>query len=192
MYYEEETEDNNHFDEDSEDNHVEEETIKIVLKTKSFLESLCSPHNCKGLPPTESFDKMINELKLFLRNYCQHCITKDHIDFGFDSTKTIYYCEKCLTTFQTAQELGQILIPASLNNKQLISGSPKDVQSESPIMSQLLNEIEKEIETGIKKGIKHASNSSFDISSHTEREYIGEAEPFSIDTDWQDVLPLTI
>jgi len=188
MYYEEETDDNNHFDEESEENHLEEETIKIILKTKSFLESLCSPHNCECLPPTETFDKMINELKVFLRNYCQHCITKDHIDFGFDSTKTIFYCDKCLTTFRTAQELGQILIPACHNIKQLVSGSQKDVQSDSPIMSQLLNEIEK----GIEKEIKHASNSSFDISSHTEREYSGEAEPFSIDTDWQDVYPLTM
>ena len=179
MYYDEEY---NNFDEEIEENNFEEETIKIILKTKSFLESLCSPHNCEGLPPTDTFDKMINELKVFLRDYCQHSITKDHIDLGFDSTKTIFYCDKCLTTFQSLHELGQILIPPSHNINQLVSMSPKDVQSESPILSQLLNEIE--------KGIKHASNSSFDVSSQTERDFDGE--PFSIDTDWQDVLPLTI
>ena len=166
----------------------EEETIKIILKTKSFLESLCSPHNCETLPPTESFNQMIDDLKKFLREYCQHRITKDHIDLGFDSTKTIFYCEKCYTSFHSFS-------PQVRKTKleQIVSGSPKDIISESPLFNQMMNEIEKGLHPPQRRiGVIHESNSSFDISSHKERENSGDGDPFTIDTDWQDVTPITL
>jgi hypothetical protein len=47
----------------------------------------------------QKINKLIKILEDSLREYCEHDIEEDYIDISVDNCKKIYYCKKCLLTF---------------------------------------------------------------------------------------------
>ena len=47
----------------------------------------------------EKINELIKMLEDNLKEYCQHEMEEDYIDISVDTCKKIYYCKKCLLTF---------------------------------------------------------------------------------------------
>jgi hypothetical protein len=47
----------------------------------------------------QKLNELIKILEDSLREYCEHDIEEDYIDISVDNCKKIYYCKKCLLTF---------------------------------------------------------------------------------------------
>ena len=45
--------------------------------------------------------ELIKMIEDNLKEYCQHEMEEDYIDISVDTCKKIYYCKKCLLTFNT-------------------------------------------------------------------------------------------
>jgi hypothetical protein len=50
-------------------------------------------------PVLKSSKHLLEQINCRLSHFCQHNIIQDIIEIGLDKTKTIYYCDKCDTTF---------------------------------------------------------------------------------------------
>jgi hypothetical protein len=47
----------------------------------------------------EKYSKLCAQLHEYIKENCIHTIIRDLIDIDPDTSKTIYYCSKCLLTF---------------------------------------------------------------------------------------------
>ena len=50
-------------------------------------------------PVLKSSKHLLEQINCRLSHFCEHNIIQDIIEIGLDKTKTIYYCDKCDTTF---------------------------------------------------------------------------------------------
>lgn len=67
--------------------------IDIMTRVKSYLDAIPSQ-----LQNKEYCDIVVNVDK-YIAKYCRHNVICDSIDIDVEYSKTIYYCEKCLKTF---------------------------------------------------------------------------------------------
>jgi len=49
----------------------------------------------------QEYKAIVESIKIYLTNNCQHCIVEDDVDTGPESSKKIFYCETCYLTFPT-------------------------------------------------------------------------------------------
>lgn len=47
----------------------------------------------------EKYSKLCVQLHEYIKENCTHTIVRDLIDIDPDTSKTIYYCTKCMITF---------------------------------------------------------------------------------------------
>ena len=50
-------------------------------------------------PVLKSSNHLLEQINSRLSHFCEHNIIQDIIEIGVDKTKTIFYCDKCDTTF---------------------------------------------------------------------------------------------
>jgi hypothetical protein len=71
--------------------------IKQLCKLYLDLTALTPPNKSEN-PVILNATKMLSSVKERLSHFCSHTIVEDVIEIG-ESTKTVYYCSKCETTF---------------------------------------------------------------------------------------------
>lgn len=50
---------------------------------------------------SEEYKKIVEAMRMFLKNNCRHKLVYDHIDIDGDRTLQICYCDKCQTNFES-------------------------------------------------------------------------------------------
>jgi len=61
--------------------------------------ALCS---LKSLPQNKQplqYKTIVESIKKYLNENCEHCMKEDDVDTGPESSKRIFYCETCYLTF---------------------------------------------------------------------------------------------
>jgi formamidopyrimidine-DNA glycosylase len=48
---------------------------------------------------TQEYKAIVESIKIYLNENCEHCIIEDDIDTGPESSKKIFYCKTCYLTF---------------------------------------------------------------------------------------------
>jgi hypothetical protein len=76
------------------------ETLDVLIKTKKYLEKNM-PQNNRDLNDYSYFLLLEDVCQCIRREQCSHIIESDLIDIDPDNSKTIYYCIKCESTFDT-------------------------------------------------------------------------------------------
>jgi len=68
-------------------------SVECVIRAKSILDTMpiCYSNN--------EFINIQTMMANYIKKHCKHSIIKDSIDIHPDKSKTIFYCEYCLTTF---------------------------------------------------------------------------------------------
>ena len=49
--------------------------------------------------PNEEYKNICKLMEDYIKNNCQHCIVEDSIDINPEKSKTIFYCSKCMKSF---------------------------------------------------------------------------------------------
>ena len=49
------------------------------------------------------YKTIVESIKKYLNENCEHCIIEDHVDTSPESSKKIFYCEKCYLMFPTSK-----------------------------------------------------------------------------------------
>jgi hypothetical protein len=65
----------------------------------SGIYSFLKKQNTTTIMIDQKLNELIKILEDNLREYCEHEIEEDYIDISIDNCKKIYYCNKCLLTF---------------------------------------------------------------------------------------------
>ena len=68
-----------------------QEDIEILSTVKIML------NNCENV--NHEYKKIQELVQEYIIKYCQHEIVKDYIDVSYEDCQCIYYCSKCLMTF---------------------------------------------------------------------------------------------
>ena len=63
--------------------------------------ALCSLNSLPQNKQQSEYKSIIESIKKYLNENCEHCIIEDDVDTGTESSKRIFYCEKCYLTFYT-------------------------------------------------------------------------------------------
>ena len=72
---------------------MSESMIRILNRTREYLKQIP-----KELHSSEYF-LLMDKITETIRNHCSHSVVRDLIDIDPDQSQTIFYCEKCFTTF---------------------------------------------------------------------------------------------
>ena len=72
---------------------MEQHNIVFMSSALSSLNSL--PENKQS----SEYKAIIESIKKYLNENCEHCIIEDDVDTGPESSKKIFYCENCYLTF---------------------------------------------------------------------------------------------
>jgi hypothetical protein len=86
-----------------------EDEIAILFEMKRVCElyidvsALTPPYSSEN-PVILNAIKMLASVKNRLSHFCQHTIVEDVIEVG-EMTKTVYYCNKCETTFTNCKKM---------------------------------------------------------------------------------------
>jgi hypothetical protein len=67
----------------------------IVLMSSA----LCSLNSLPENKQSYCYKAIVESIKKYLNENCEHCIIEDDVDTGPESSKKIFYCEKCYLTF---------------------------------------------------------------------------------------------
>ena len=73
------------------------EHVEYMTKAKMNLQSFSQEHRNKD------YQKIVDAINSYLNKHCSHHIIEDRIDIDYECSKTIFYCEHCLTTFHNIQ-----------------------------------------------------------------------------------------
>ena len=65
--------------------------IEVMRVVKEHLEAVENPR--------EEYKNIMKMVKEYLQTFCKHDIVSDDIEISFERLKTIYYCNKCMHTF---------------------------------------------------------------------------------------------
>jgi hypothetical protein len=63
--------------------------------------ALCSLKSLPENNQSSPYKAIIESIKKYLNENCEHSIIEDDVDIGSESSKKIFYCEKCYLTFPT-------------------------------------------------------------------------------------------
>ena len=72
---------------------MEQHNIVFMSSALSSLNSL--PENKQS----SEYKAIIESIKKYLNENCEHCIIEDDVDTGPESSNKIFYCENCYLTF---------------------------------------------------------------------------------------------
>ena len=61
--------------------------------------ALSSLNTVSVIMQNQEYKSIVESIKRYLDNNCQHRIIEDDIDTGPESSKRIFYCENCYLTF---------------------------------------------------------------------------------------------
>lgn len=61
--------------------------------------ALCSLNSLPEKNQSLEYKAIIESIKKYLNENCEHCIIEDDVDVGPESSKKIFYCETCYLTF---------------------------------------------------------------------------------------------
>ena len=61
--------------------------------------ALCSLNSLPEKKQSSEYKAIIESIKKYLNENCEHCIIEDDVDTGPESSKKIFYCETCYLTF---------------------------------------------------------------------------------------------
>ena len=70
-----------------------QEDIEILSTVKIMLGN----YDCRNA----EYEKIQELVEQYIIKYCQHEIVKDYIDVSYEDCQCIYYCSKCLKTFDS-------------------------------------------------------------------------------------------
>ena len=75
--------------------------LLLQIKTQLIEYQKLKEHDAKYThnPVLKSTTELLDNINDRLAHFCEHNIIQDIIEIGLDKTKTIYYCDKCDTTF---------------------------------------------------------------------------------------------
>jgi hypothetical protein len=74
---------------------MNQHNIVFMSSALSSLNSL--PENKQS----SEYKAIIESIKKYLNENCEHCIIEDDVDTGPESSKKIFYCENCYLSFDT-------------------------------------------------------------------------------------------
>jgi hypothetical protein len=63
--------------------------------------ALCSLNSLQQKKQSSEYKVIIESIKKYLNENCEHCIIEDDVDTGPESSKKIFYCENCYLSFDT-------------------------------------------------------------------------------------------
>lgn len=72
---------------------MDDYTIYCMIQAKNILESQINEN------VNQDFITIIEKITKFIEENCDHVLVYDLIDIDPDRSKSICYCEKCMTTF---------------------------------------------------------------------------------------------
>jgi len=72
---------------------MEQHDILFMSSALSSLNSLPQKNQ------SSEYKTIIESIKKYLNENCEHCVIEDDVDTGPESSKKIFYCEKCYLTF---------------------------------------------------------------------------------------------
>ena len=75
---------------------MDDYTIYCMIQAKNILESQINENI------NQDFITIIEKMTKFIEENCDHVLVHDLIDIDPDISKSICYCEKCMTTFPNA------------------------------------------------------------------------------------------
>jgi hypothetical protein len=75
------------------DTNEKQQIIRKMSKIKDYLEN--TPAEYKN----DSFKKIEESVTQYIHDYCMHSIVCDTVDYAYERSKVIYYCEICETDF---------------------------------------------------------------------------------------------
>ena len=61
--------------------------------------ALCSLNSLPENKQSSYYKAIIEYIKKYLNENCEHCIIEDDVDTGPESSKKFFYCETCYLTF---------------------------------------------------------------------------------------------
>lgn len=71
------------------------EDITIMVQIKEKLDALLH------IPHSPEYKQIVEHVDNYIKKNCKHKIITDSIDIDPDTSKTIYYCEKCYQTYDS-------------------------------------------------------------------------------------------
>ena len=75
------------------DTNEKQEVIRKMAKIRDYLEN--TPDQYKN----DAFQEIEHSVKQYIHSYCMHSIVRDTVDYAYERSKVIYYCEICETDF---------------------------------------------------------------------------------------------
>ena len=75
------------------DTDEKQKVIRKMSKIRDYLEN--TPDEYKN----DAFKEIEQSVKQYIHSYCMHSIITDTVDYAYERSKMIYYCEICETDF---------------------------------------------------------------------------------------------